>query len=155
MSERPFRPVDFTAGAFIVRRDRGEAQVLLVDHKKFDRWLCPGGHIEEGEQPEEACLREVKEETGLEIELVGERPPITYEKAQALIAPRYMDIHDVMPGHRHVGMMYFAKYKGGEATLEAAAHDDLRWFNREEVYHSDRIAQNIRWYALKALEEVK
>ena len=53
--------IDFTASVFIVNGDA----VLLGKHEKFHRWLQPGGHIELDEDPNEAALREVKEETGL------------------------------------------------------------------------------------------
>ena len=57
--------IDFTVGVYIVH----DSKVLLVHHKKFDKWLSVGGHIELHEDPEEALFREVKEETGLEIKL--------------------------------------------------------------------------------------
>jgi 8-oxo-dGTP pyrophosphatase MutT (NUDIX family) len=36
-------------------------------------WLPPGGHVERGEIPDNAAVREVFEETGLNVELVGEK----------------------------------------------------------------------------------
>jgi 8-oxo-dGTP diphosphatase len=45
--DRPFRPVDFTVGAFIVHDNK----VLMIDHKKIGQWLCIGGHVEENEDP--------------------------------------------------------------------------------------------------------
>ena len=47
--------------------------MLLVKHKKLGVWLYPGGHIERHETPDEALIREVKEETGLSVELVSGR----------------------------------------------------------------------------------
>ena len=43
---------------------------LLIKHHLFDKWVQPGGHIEDDETPEETALREVKEETGLDITFV-------------------------------------------------------------------------------------
>jgi ADP-ribose pyrophosphatase YjhB (NUDIX family) len=65
--------IDFTVSLFIVEGEK----VLLVHHKKLDRWLPIGGHIELDEDPEQAAYREAKEECGLEIELIGERQPTT------------------------------------------------------------------------------
>ncbi|MDE2143958.1 MAG: NUDIX domain-containing protein, partial [Elusimicrobia bacterium] len=54
----------FVVSAYAVR----EGKVLLIKHKKLGLWLAPGGHIDEGETPDEAALRELKEETGLEAD---------------------------------------------------------------------------------------
>ncbi len=53
--------IDFTASVYIVR----EGKVLLHKHKKLGIWLPPGGHIEPEEDPNQAALREAKEESGL------------------------------------------------------------------------------------------
>ena len=59
----------FTVAVFVVC----EGKVLLHLHRKLGMWPPPGGHIEKGELPDEAAAREVFEETGVKIELVGER----------------------------------------------------------------------------------
>lgn len=60
----------FTASAFVLNPHR---EVLLVHHRKLGVWLYPGGHIEYGETPDDAALREVREETGIRAALIGER----------------------------------------------------------------------------------
>jgi 8-oxo-dGTP diphosphatase len=52
------------AGAFITD-PRG--RVLLVKPNYRDHWLWPGGHVDEGESPDQACAREVMEELGLTL----------------------------------------------------------------------------------------
>ena len=59
--------IDFTVEVFIVHKDK----VLLRMHDKYKKWMSVGGHIELHEDPVEAAHREVKEEVGLDIELVG------------------------------------------------------------------------------------
>ena len=58
----------FTASAIVINNER---KVLLVYHKKLNVWLYPGGHIEPYETPDETVIREVKEETGLDVEIAG------------------------------------------------------------------------------------
>ena len=50
-----------------------EGKVLLHHHRKLEMWLPPGGHIERDELPDDAAVREVWEETGIRVVLVGER----------------------------------------------------------------------------------
>jgi 8-oxo-dGTP pyrophosphatase MutT (NUDIX family) len=45
-----------------------EGKVLLTWNKNLQTWIPVGGHIDEGETPEEAIIREVNEETGFEFE---------------------------------------------------------------------------------------
>lgn len=56
----------------MVRLDTREPQVLLVTAKRNPRnWIFPKGHIEKGERPEEAALRETREEAGVSARLIG------------------------------------------------------------------------------------
>jgi len=60
---------DWCATAFVV----WEGRILLHHHAKLQRWLPPGGHVELDELPDDAAVREVLEETGVHVELLGER----------------------------------------------------------------------------------
>ena len=55
--------IDFTAEVFIVYQNK----VLLRKHDKYKMWLSVGGHIELDEEPNQAAVREVKEEAGLDV----------------------------------------------------------------------------------------
>ncbi len=55
--------IDFTVEVFIVYDNK----VLLRKHDKYKKWLSIGGHIELDEDPNQAAIREVKEEVGLDI----------------------------------------------------------------------------------------
>lgn len=61
----------FTVGA-VCFIERGDGAILLVRLSYRDRWGVPGGLLKRGEAPEDAARREVREEVGLEVELVGE-----------------------------------------------------------------------------------
>src|SRR6478672_5737164 len=121
--------IDFTVAIFVVSKGR----VLVIHHRKLDRWLPLGGHIELDEDPEQAALREAKEESGLTVELLGERPPTTGPGTRALIAPRFLDIHRISDTHEHIGMIYWARPKTGTPTLATAEHHDIRWCSAEDL----------------------
>jgi 8-oxo-dGTP pyrophosphatase MutT (NUDIX family) len=68
------------AGAIVVRRDRDGLRVLVVTAKKNpSQWLFPKGHIEPGESPEEAAVREVSEEAGVVGHVVRPVGEMSYE----------------------------------------------------------------------------
>ncbi len=74
-----------SAGAVVVQRRRAELYYLLVKHQKGLHWGLPKGHIDPGETRETTALREIREETGLEVELLSDfcrrvRYPITNDQ---------------------------------------------------------------------------
>lgn len=145
--------IDFTVAIFVVH----DAQVLLIHHRQLDKWLPLGGHIELDEDPEAAALREAREESGLEVELLGERPPTTGPGTRALIAPRFLDIHRINANHEHIGMIYWARPRadGRAPALAAAEHHDIRWCAAAALDRLDPpISAAVKWYCLKAIEEV-
>jgi 8-oxo-dGTP pyrophosphatase MutT (NUDIX family) len=65
-------PLIRQAGSIVFRLDTREPQVLLVTAKRNPRnWIFPKGHIEKGETPEEAALRETREEAGIVGDLIA------------------------------------------------------------------------------------
>ena len=143
--------IDFTVAIFVVR----DSRVLLIHHRKLDKWLPLGGHIELEEDPEQAALREAREESGLEVELIGERPPTTEPGTRALIAPRFLDIHRITETHEHIGMIYWARPGNGTLTLAELEHHDLRWCSSEDLDALQPAMSNaVKWYCRKAIEEV-
>jgi 8-oxo-dGTP pyrophosphatase MutT (NUDIX family) len=143
--------IDFTVAIFVVH----ETKVLVIHHRALDRWLPLGGHIELDEDPEQAALREAREESGLEVQLVGDRPPTTGPGTRALIAPRFLDIHRISGTHEHIGMIYWARPRNGTVTLAPSEHHEIRWCGSADL---DRLqppmAEAVKWYCRKALEEV-
>ena len=72
-------PIIHQSGAIVVRLDGKEPQVLLVTAKRNPRnWIFPKGHIEKGETPEAAALRETKEEAGVVGKLIGPAGVLEY-----------------------------------------------------------------------------
>ena len=147
-----FYYLDFTVSVFVVYRDK----VLLADHRQLDKWLPLGGHIESGEDPEQAALREVREESGLRIELCGERPPREFPGTKRLVAPVYLDVHDISGEHRHIGMIYYARTTSDDTILSVEEHRRIRWFDAEELQHPKwKILDAIRFYAGDAIRRLR
>src|SRR4029453_981868 len=102
-------------------------------HRQLGAWLPLGGHIELDEDPEQAALREAREESGFDVELLGERPPTPEPGTRALIAPRFLDIHRIHETHEHIGMIYWARPKNGRMTLAQDENTDIRWGTAREL----------------------
>ena len=66
------------AGAAVLRRHRGRAQVLLVHGAKYGDWTLPKGKLDPGETAGEAAVREVEEETGVRVRLGPPLPSQAY-----------------------------------------------------------------------------
>ena len=146
-----FYYLDYTVSVFVVNQRR----VLLVDHKQLKRWLPVGGHIDPNEDPQTAALRETREESGLDVELIGARPPEGMPGTTALTAPAYLDIHDIKGEHRHLGMIYFARSATSEVRLAGAEHHEIRWFLEDELDDPAwGLLDSIRFYAKEALTQV-
>src|SRR5215470_11549209 len=124
--------IDFTVAIFVVH----DRKILVIHHRNLNKWLPLGGHIELDEDPEIAALREAKEESGLDVELLGDRPPTTGPGTRALITPRFLDIHRISSTHEHIGMIYWARPRsqdGGKLALSKAEHHDIRWCAAAEL----------------------
>jgi 8-oxo-dGTP pyrophosphatase MutT (NUDIX family) len=143
--------IDFTVAIFVVQ----DGKVLLIHHRQLNKWLPLGGHIELEEDPEQAALREAREESGLEVELLGERPPTTGPGTRALISPRFLDIHRISDSHQHIGMSYWARPRNGEVTLAPAEHHEIRWCSRAELaLLRPAMDDAVRWYCEAAIAGV-
>ena len=68
-------PVRIEAAGGVIIRD---GKVAVVHRDRYDDWSLPKGKLDAGESFEEAALREVREETGLECELGRELEPVSY-----------------------------------------------------------------------------
>jgi 8-oxo-dGTP pyrophosphatase MutT (NUDIX family) len=138
-AERQPRPFDrgileghLTASALVVSDDG--ARVLLLHHRKLQRWLQPGGHGDPGETSGEAvALREAFEETGLRG--LALHPTAT--------RPLDVDVHDIParpgePAHEHLDLRYLVVAPAA-APLDRCAEEtnDLRWFPWAELQSLD------------------
>lgn len=118
--------------ASVILIEPEEKKILLVHHKKLNKWVQPGGHIEEHEDPEQAAIREVKEETGLEIELLGERFPTENDFIRPLGIQRTVKENgDVYISIIYPGIPVIRKL----VELNWEESNSIGWFTREELNH--------------------
>jgi 8-oxo-dGTP pyrophosphatase MutT (NUDIX family) len=112
-----FAPGHFTASLYIV--DDG-GRLLLHHHRRLDRWLQMGGHVEGDETPELAALREGAEESGLRDLRLEEG---IFD----------LDVHRIPagkgePDHDHFDVRYLARTSSPQAiTIDRAESNDLAW----------------------------
>lgn len=68
-----------SCGAIVYRNGANGPEILLIKHKNGGHWAFPKGHVEKKETESETALREIREETGLKVELdTGFREMVTY-----------------------------------------------------------------------------
>jgi len=125
----------FTATVYIIENHKA----LLIYHQKYQKWLPPGGHLEANELPSEGARREVREETGLEIEFVTqENVWIDRWNAKSFERP-YMCLleeipsHNGKPAHQHMDLIYVARPLSTYLPIKSAESFEQRWFSWQEL----------------------
>jgi 8-oxo-dGTP diphosphatase len=112
---------EFSAGGVVFKKENNKVLVLLIRVKK--RWSFPKGNIERNEKKEEAALREVKEETGIEAEIIDYLGDIEYWY--------YLEGYKI---HKFV-YYYLMKYKSGEITPQKEEIDEARFVEIKDCYN--------------------
>jgi 8-oxo-dGTP pyrophosphatase MutT (NUDIX family) len=145
--------IDFTVEVYVVCQNK----VLLRKHDKYKIWLSVGGHIELNEDPNQAALREVKEEVGLDVVLFDNRILKTDNlKYKELIPPKFLNRHYINDNHEHITMIYFAFSKTDEIkSSEEEKSEEIKWFTKKELDEEKfDLKENIKFYAKEALREL-
>jgi len=127
----------YTATVFIISEDKPR-KFLLTYHKKFDKWMPPGGHIEEMENPLEAAIREVEEETGVNIEPFLEKADTIDDRAKSLPMPTFfleekIDAYGDQPEHYHLDFVYVVEFKRQDIKQIDSGLYQAAWFDQEEM----------------------
>ncbi len=146
--------IDFTAEVFIVYQNK----VLLRIHDKYKKWLSVGGHIELDEEPNQAAIREVREEVGLEVVLYHNpsHALVEHQGYKELIPPEFMNIHRINDIHQHISLVYFATTDTDQLILsETEKSDGCKWFTKQELDEPQyQLSEVIKMYARSALEKL-
>ncbi len=149
--------IDFTTGVYVVNGDA----VLLRNHDKYDRWLHLGGHIELDEDPVACAVREAKEESGLDVTIVGTLPPDEAVEGPGfshILAPRFMNRHKIASDleHEHIDFIYFGTSENRELNPDPNEKIcEMRWFTESDLDDPTlNLYSSVRFYAKTALKEL-
>ncbi|OGO52776.1 MAG: hypothetical protein A2148_05165 [Chloroflexi bacterium RBG_16_68_14] len=150
----------FTATAFVV----SQGKTLLHWHRKLGQWMPPGGHLLPDEDPVTGALREVREETGLEAELLPLTPIFSFSYPQQIPVPYTVLLEDIPEAgelHQHIDLIYFCRPLPGQAQRPLPVDDTLVWATEEQLQRNEAltlpgrkaepVAEDVRVLALEAI----
>jgi 8-oxo-dGTP pyrophosphatase MutT (NUDIX family) len=131
--------------------------------------MPPGGHIDKDETPEEAARRECKEETGLDVDIIGGAQEDLFtgnpHEGHMLKKPIAMLLENIPestergePAHQHMDFLFLARPldETQRAVLSEEEGHEMRWFTRSEIEAMDEASEifsNVKCYILSILKE--
>ncbi|ACI22052.1 MULTISPECIES: NUDIX hydrolase [Thermodesulfovibrio] len=120
----------FSAGGIVYKIEDGNVKILLISTKDGKVWALPKGLVEKKEDPKETALREIKEETGVDVKIVDELGEVSY--------------WFIMEGERYFKTVkyFLAEYTGGQVNPDWEV-SSAQWFTIQEAlkkltYKSDK-----------------
>lgn len=125
--------------------DREQESFLFILHKKLGKWLPPGGHLHEGEEPHNGMLREVREETGVEGRILNllKMPEVATRTVEQLPTPFCM-LSEIIPAgpnedeHVHIDFVYVVEIDFSEPLYLCQEEVALaKWVSSEKVEELD------------------
>jgi NUDIX domain. len=139
--ERSHAPGHFTGSAWLVSADG--ARVLLMHHRKLDRWLQPGGHADGETQLASVALREAGEETGV--------PCLHIEGGIFDLDRHRIPAREHEPAHWHYDVRYVVRCGADEHFTPNQESRALAWRPVQEVAQDESLDGSLRQMARKWL----
>ena len=150
----------FTATTYVVN----DGALALHHHDRLGKWLAPGGHVDRDELPREAARREVREETGLDVDLLEPETGVTAEAGRELPPAEHVMLFDINVhpggevGHQHIDFVYFAE--AADRRIDPAGDDEADpdewvWFTPDDLRSDDELTNEVVQIGLEAIETVE
>lgn len=136
-------------------------KLLVIHHRKLNKWMPPGGHLEPNELPHEGAIREVLEETGISARLTGSIGPDFGLKGTidaqipVPLALQYQVIPEGSEGseHIHLDMVYLLTADEETSTVPQLSEvNAVRWMRKDEILDSAEVFDSVRGFARKYLD---
>jgi 8-oxo-dGTP pyrophosphatase MutT (NUDIX family) len=134
----------FVATVYVVN----DGATLLHEHERLGMWLPPGGHIDRDELPHQAAAREVREETGLEVDLYTSKGDLDTGSVRSIPEPQHLllediNVYDETVGHQHIDFVFYGTAPSRSldpAPNEAPVddYDELRYWNDRRLLETYR-----------------
>ncbi len=138
---------DLVVAGYIIHQNK----VLLIHHRKLDLWLPVGGHIDENETPDQALLREIKEEVGIDVKILNQSDiPSDGNIKYNLATPFYANVHSV-GDHNHCCLFYICKVINSGQLKISKELKNFEWFTKDDL-NKDCIPADVKNQCLKALK---
>lgn len=129
----------FAVSVIVFKEFFKNTQFLMIHHKKFDKWMIPGGHIEAIENPNEAAIREVFEETGIRIKLISFlHSKLPSADSDWLMPPEYL-YQQYIPttqkeeSHYHIDLAYIGLAQNNQLILNHKETNAVEWKSYTEI----------------------
>jgi len=152
MGEINWKDKCWVTTVYLVNSDK---KVLLTWNKNLQTWIPVGGHIDHGETPEEAVVREVAEETGFEFDFVSPHES-DIDGNVKLLRHHRVQIEEVPHHNHHMNFVFFGKCNKWDSNkLSTDEEEKLRWFSKDELLaEKDSFLGSVHSMALAAIEKI-
>ncbi|WP_266076057.1 NUDIX hydrolase [Haladaptatus caseinilyticus] len=148
----------FTATTYVVH----DGECLLHEHDRLDMWLPPGGHLDRDELPREAALREVREETGLQVSILEPETSVSADFGRELSPAEHVMLYDIDSfegevGHQHIDFVYYgeAMDRALSPNVDETGTDGWEWFSPLDLRNHHELTSEVVTLGTEAIERVE
>jgi len=151
---------DFVASGVVMNKSYDK--ILFVYHKKLQKWLYPGGHLDPNELPHIAAQREVLEETGVKADVVHVGIALnldTKNKDEAQMPTPLCVLYEKIPAnakeeeHMHYDFVYLMVAKDTQIQVAEREVAQVEWLSKDQIAACDTF-EGVRKMCVQVLEEM-